>query len=55
MAVAYLVAARAYPDGQESRSLELVAQAATTVMLVSSLGSAFDGFVLVYEVWLNLS
>ncbi len=52
--IAYLVAARAYPEGQESRSLELVAHAATAVMLVSSLASAFEGFVQERAKTLNL-
>lgn len=51
----YLVAARAYPEGQGSRALELVAHAATGVMLVSSLASAWEGFVQVREAPLNLT
>ncbi len=42
--IAYLVAAKLYADAALSRSLTWVAHAATGVMLVSSLSTAFAGF-----------
>ena len=42
--IAYLIAARLYGDRSLSRSLTWVAHAATGVMLISSLSSAFTGF-----------
>lgn len=53
--IAYLVAARVYREGQESRILEIVAHAATVVMLISSLASAFEGFKQARQTPLNLA
>ena len=47
--IAYLVAAKLYGDRGPSESLNLVAHAATVVMLISSLSSAFAGFTRIVE------
>jgi hypothetical protein len=53
--VAYLIAARLYGDHTPSRPLAWVAHAATVVMLLSSIGAAFRGFLLVAGDPLNLT
>jgi hypothetical protein len=52
--LAYLVASRLYRGHTPERPLVWVAQAATAVMLVSSLGTAFRGFVAMRNDALNL-
>jgi hypothetical protein len=51
----YLVAARLYGERSPARPLVWVAHAATIVMLVSSIGTALRGFVLVRGEVLNLA
>jgi hypothetical protein len=52
--ILYLVASRLYRGHTAERPLGWVAHAATAVMLLSSLGSAFKGFALVSDKPLNL-
>jgi hypothetical protein len=51
----YLAAARLYGEHTPARPLTWVAHAATGVMLVSSIGAAFRGFLLISQDPLNLS
>jgi hypothetical protein len=53
--LAYLVAARLYRGHSPAKPLVWVAHAATAVMLVSSVGAAFRGFVLIEGQALNLN
>lgn len=47
--IAYLVAAKLYGDRSPAEPLNWVAHAATIVMLISSMGSAFQGFTGIVE------
>jgi hypothetical protein len=51
----YLAAARLYQGHSQEKPLLWVAHAATIVMLISSIGTTFQGFLLIAEDRLNLS